>query len=129
MIENTSKRWLTVENKQAITHGVTNGHDAVLCEFADGGRIVLPALFTPEGRWQWIAADLTIPVDREARIRLGARRGAQSVSRTFALYPGTPRRCVLPLGRLMDSDEALDLIVEPADGKATLAQMDCLSAF
>jgi hypothetical protein len=129
VIESTSKRRLTVENEQAITHGVTNGDDAVLCEFADGGHIVLPALFTPGGRWQWIAADLTIPVDREARIRLSARRGTKSVSRDFALYPGTPRRCVLPLGRLMDSNEALDLIVEPADGKATLAQMDCLSAF
>ena len=75
------------------------------------------------------AADLTIPVDRETRIRLCARQGAESVSRDFALYPGAARRCVLPLGRLTDSDEALDLIIEPADGKAALAQMDCLSAF
>ena len=129
VIESAKVRRLTVENEAAKTHGVTNGQDAALCEFADGGRIVLPALFTPGGRWRWIAVDLTIPVDREAVIRLVARQGAESVSRDFALYPGAPRRCVLPLGRLMDSNEALDLIIEPADGKAALAQMDCLSAF
>ena len=129
VIESTSLRRLTVENMSAITHGVTSGQDAALCEFEDGGRIVLPALVTPAGRWQWIAADLTVPVDRETRIRLEARQDAESVSREFALYPGAPRRCVLPLGRLTDSSEALDLIIEPADGKAALVQIDCLSAF
>ncbi|HXK59075.1 MAG TPA: hypothetical protein PLP42_04200 [Acidobacteriota bacterium] len=121
-------RRLSVEQGAAPSFGVTHGRGAALCELEDGGKITIPALFTPTPANRFFTADLTVPVDRDIFVRICLRQAENEVSDTFELIPGTPRRCVVPL-KGVSAGRTVDLIVEAADQKACLLQIDALTVY
>jgi hypothetical protein len=117
---------MSVENERAITHGVTHGQDAALCEFEDGGTFKVAQLFSRRQDDRYLSLDLTVPEERNLAMRVALKQEGAAVEKEFELHPGAPRRCVVPLEGLKIGESA-DLLLAPAGGKSCRIQLDCIA--
>lgn len=95
--EATTQQHLSVEGPGARTFGRTDGREAALCTFEDDGVLEVPDLFPRGAGRQFFSVDLTLPVDEAATYEVAVGREDRWQRLLFELFPGAPRRCVVPL--------------------------------
>ena len=140
--EPATRARLTVEGRNAVTHGCTHGQEALLARFEDNGRLLFPELFVLRPEARFFSMDLTLPVLEKRSFTIELQSQGTRIQRTFELFAGCPRRCVVDLQELhalqkaragdQDSDStepAVTVVLLPQTRSSALVQIDGLTVY